>query len=203
MPPKRRKFQRPLGERRYRKLFVIAAEGAKTEPQYFAVFNNQLSVINVKCLRGRHQSSPPQILKRMEVHLRRESLRASDEAWLVVDKDQWTDEQLSQLSAWAEKRDNYGFALSNPKFEYWLLLHFEDGEGISSSRDCSKQLQRYLPEYDKGIDARQFTSERIAAAIRRARQRDNPSSIDWPRSVGTTVYRLVEAIRKTGAAAER
>ena len=27
MPPKRRRFQRPLGERRYRKLFVIAVEG--------------------------------------------------------------------------------------------------------------------------------------------------------------------------------
>jgi len=34
MPLKRRKSQRPLGERRYRKLFVIAAEGVKTEPQY-------------------------------------------------------------------------------------------------------------------------------------------------------------------------
>jgi hypothetical protein len=31
MPPKRRRFQRPLGERRYRKLFVIAVEGVKTE----------------------------------------------------------------------------------------------------------------------------------------------------------------------------
>jgi hypothetical protein len=80
MPPKRRKFQRPLGERRYRKLFVIAVEGVKTEPQYFA--------------------------------------------------------------------------LSNPKFEYWLLLHFNDGTGIASSRDCSDRLKRHLPGYDKGIDAR-------------------------------------------------
>lgn len=45
MPPKRRKFSRPLGERRYRKLFVLAVEGSKTEPQYFAIFNDQNSVI--------------------------------------------------------------------------------------------------------------------------------------------------------------
>lgn len=195
MSPSRRKFQRPLGERRYRKLFVIAVEGIKTEPQYFALFNDQKSVIRVNCLRSRNESSPPQVLKRMEDHLRQEELRSSDEAWLVVDKDQWTDEQLAQLNSWAQERDNYGFALSNPKFEYWLLLHFEDGRSIASPRDCSDRLKRYLPSYDKGIDARKITRERIEDAIHRARQRDNPPCVDWPRALGgTTVYRLVEKI---------
>ena len=58
------------------------------------------------------------------------------EAWLVVDKDQWTDDQLIKLLEWSQKADNYGFALSNPKFEYWLLLHFEDASGVKNSRDC-------------------------------------------------------------------
>lgn len=39
MVAQRRKFQRPLGERRYKKLFLIAAEGIKTEPIYFGLFN--------------------------------------------------------------------------------------------------------------------------------------------------------------------
>jgi hypothetical protein len=56
---RRRRFQRPLGQRRYRKLFVIAVEGAKTEPQYFATLNNQQSVIRVNCLKGKHDSSRP------------------------------------------------------------------------------------------------------------------------------------------------
>ena len=195
MPAKRRPFRRPLGERSYRKLFVIAVEGVKTEPQYFAIFNNQQSVIRVNCLKGKHDSSPPQVLNRMEDHLRLEKLRSSDEAWLVVDKDQWTDEQLIQLHAWSRRQDNYGFALSNPKFEYWLLLHFEDGANIASSRDCTDRLKRHLPDYDKGIDARKITRERIEDAIRRARQRDNPPCADWPRAPGgTTVYKLVENI---------
>lgn len=195
MPPGRRKFQRPLGERRYRKLFVIAAEGVKTEPQYFAIFNDQQAVIRVNCLKGSNDSSPPQVLKRMEDHLRREDLKSSDEAWLVVDKDQWTDEQLALLHAWSLKRDNYGFALSNPKFEYWLLLHFEDGTGIKSSQDCSDRLKRYIPGYNKGIDSRKITRKRIDEAIRRARLRDSSPCADWPRSFGgTTVYKLVESI---------
>ena len=195
MPPKRRKFQRPLGKRRYRKLFVIAVEGVKTEPQYFAIFNDQQSVIRVNCLKGSHDSSPPQVLKRMEDYLKKEELKSSDEAWLVVDKDQWTNEQLTQLHAWAQIRANYSFALSNPKFEYWLLLHFEDGAGIASSRECSNRLKRYLPGYDKSIDARKITRQGIEDAIHRARQRDNPPCVDWPHAFGgTTVYRLVANI---------
>lgn len=195
MPPNRRRLRRPLGERRYRKLFVIAVEGVKTEPQYFAIFNDQNSVIRVNCLKGSHSSSPLQVLKRMNDHLQQEKLRSSDEAWLLVDKDQWTDKQLAQLNSWAKTCDNYGFALSNPKFEYWLLLHFEDGTDIASSRNCSDRLKRYLSGYNKGIDARNITRARIDEAIRRARLRDNPPCSDWPRAVGgTTVYRLVEKI---------
>ncbi len=194
MKPKRRPFQRPLGQRRYRKRFIIAVEGAKTEPQYFAIFNNEQSVIQVQCLRGRHDSSPPQVLKRMELWLDQEALLASDEAWLVVDKDHWTEDQLTQLHAWAQTKVNYGFALSNPKFEYWLLLHFEDGNEVANSQNCTDRLKKYLPGFDKGIDSRKFTSAMMNDAIRRARQRDNPPCEDWPRTAGTTVYRLVERI---------
>ena len=104
----RRKFTRPLGNRRYRKLFVIATEGNKTEPQYFALFNDQKSVIWVHCLKSNHGSSPKQVLKRMENYLRENGLKlnSSDEAWLVVDKDRWTDEQLAELHAWALSKEN-------------------------------------------------------------------------------------------------
>ena len=41
MSRKIRTFQRPLGERKYKKLFVISVEGSKTEPLYFAILNKQ------------------------------------------------------------------------------------------------------------------------------------------------------------------
>ena len=107
MPANKRRFQRPLGERSYRKVFVIAVEGDKTEPQYFSIFDNQQSVLRVKCLKGKNRSSPPQVLKRMNEFLKKSSLKKSDEAWLVVDKDQWTDEQLTQLHAWSKTADNF------------------------------------------------------------------------------------------------
>ena len=119
----------------------------------------------------------------------------SDEAWLVVDKDLWTDNQLNQLHAWAQTHINYGFALSNPSFEFWLLLHFEDGIGIRSSQDCIDRLKRHLPSYNKEIDTRKISRERINEAVCRAKKRDNPPCVDWPRAPGgTTVYRLIEKL---------
>ena len=74
MPP-RRSFRRKLGERRYRKKIVIATEGKKTEPQYFAMFKSREPMVKVKCLEGKTGSSPTQVLQRMNVYLREESLK--------------------------------------------------------------------------------------------------------------------------------
>lgn len=190
---RRRQFRRPLGERRYRKLFLVAVEGAKTEPQYFGLLNVGNAVVRVECIPGDESTSPPQVLARLKERIKKSGLLKTDEAWLVVDKDDWTDDQLVPLLEWSRQSDRNGFALSNPKFEYWLLLHFEDAT-IASSRQCSEKLQRYLPDYDKGIDGRKFTELRINEAIERAKQRDSPPCSDWPRMFGTTVYRLVERI---------
>ncbi|WP_417913536.1 RloB family protein [Candidatus Electronema sp. JM] len=194
MPPKLSRFTRAIGQRSYRKLFLIAAEGEKTEQQYFNFFNSREATIKVECLKSGHSSSPFHVLKRMKTELKKNELKDSDEAWLVVDKDQWTDEQLSELHTWSQEKENYGFALSNPKFEYWLLLHFEDGKGVQSSAQCSERLKQYLPDYNKGICINKFPKENIADAVRRAQQRDNPRCVNWPQNVGTTVYRLVERL---------
>jgi len=135
----------------------------------------------------------------MTDHLESEGLKSSDEAWLVVDKDQWTDEQLTQLHQWSLQQENYGFALSNPKFEYWLLLHFEDGTGVTSSRDCTDRLKRWIPDYDKGMTRGKSVSPK-STMHRRAKKRDHPPCEDWPRNLGqTTVYRLIENILKARA----
>ncbi len=203
MPPrKRRRFVRPQGERRYRKMFVLATEGSKTESQYFEIFKDRNLVVHIEFLKKKGDSAPPQVLDRMRNYLKRKGLKDSDEAWLVVDKDQWTDYQLLQLYEWAQEADNYGFALSNPKFEFWLLLHFENGDGVSNSKTCSRKLERHMPGCEKGIDARKISNHRIEKAVERAKNRDKPACRDWPRNTGRTVYRLVENILKSRSSQE-
>lgn len=195
MPPRPRRFRRPLGERRYRKLFVLRTEGSNTEPQYFGVLNSLVSNSHVVCLPGGHASSPPQVLQHMEAYLAEETPKPPYEAWLVIDKDQWSNAQLALLNEWEQRESNHGLAISNPKYEYWLLLHFEDGNNVGSVQECSRRLRRYLPDYDKNIDSRIITPDRINDAIRRAKARHNSVPEEEPLPFGcTTVYELVEKV---------
>jgi hypothetical protein len=128
-------------------------------------------------------------------HLELKKLRKGDEAWIVVDKDNWSDHDLTKLFKWSLQSDNYGFALSNPKFEFWLLLHFEDGHGVGSPKECDDRLRKNLPTYDKAINSRKFSEQSIREAIARAERRDSPPVDSWHKSIsGTTVYRLVKKL---------
>jgi len=186
----RRKYTRPIGQRRYRRMFFISTEGTKTEPQYFCMFNDENTVVHVKVLKHRG-SNPETVLREMKRHLGEKELRKSDAAWLIVDKDRWSDTQLQSLHEWNRTDERYGLAVSNPKFEYWLVLHFEDGDGIVSARDCVRRLKKHLPGYDKNLRVESLRS-RVAEAVFRAERKDTPLCPDWPRTTGTTVYRLVK-----------
>jgi len=183
-------------------MFVIVAEGTVTEQEYFHLFEDELlvegSFVHVKCLPNKANLPPREALRRVREYVHKESLKRTDEAWVVVDMDYWSEEHLVELHGWAQSRKNYGFALSNPKFEYWLLLHFEDAKGVATGEDCDKKLAKHLPDYDKHVYGRKFTREKIQAAIDRAKKRDIPPCADWPRKTGTTVYKLVEKILESG-----
>ena len=134
----------------------------------------------------------------MQKHIREEAVRPSDDAWLVVDRDEWSDTQLDELHKWSAQKDNYGFALSNPRFEFWLLLAFpRDGKGVSARR-LDGCLRKHIPDYDKSLRGFVLTREMAEAAVERARRKDTPRCARWPQKTGTTVYRLVERILNAG-----
>lgn len=151
MAKKRRSFERLPRVRPYRRLFVVAVEGMKTEPDYFNILKTFQPKVEIRILCEKFHTAPDKVLQRIQRFIKSNDLKPTDEAWVVVDKDQWPDEQLLKVFNWTTRKPNYGLALSNPKFEFWLLLHFEDGKGISTSQDCSTQLKRHLPHYDKGL----------------------------------------------------
>ena len=154
------------------------------------MFNNDNTTVRHVHILEHSGPDPMSVLRSMKRFLRNEELRNDDAAWLIVDKDRWTDGQLHRLLEWTYTDDRYGLAVSNPMFEYWLLLHFEDGKGVGSSRECIARLRRRLPDYHKNL---QLSTLRklVSDAVSRAERRDNPPCNDWPRITGTTVYRLV------------
>ena len=194
-PYKPYRYSKP---RSYRKLFLLAVEGKKTEKQYFSLPVLKSPTVRVECLPSGSDSSPMDVLQRMKSRLREEGFKTKkDEAWLVVDRDSWKDDHLDTLHQWTTEKPSYHLAVSNPKFEYWLLLHFEDGHGVATAKECDARLKKYLPNYNKSIDSTKITREQIDKAIDRAILRNIPPCKNWPRDPGkTTVYILVKNILK-------
>lgn len=191
---RRRGFGRRGPERNYRKLYIIATEGAKTEPAYFGMFQSSTATVRLKLLDSRHKSSPEQVFKRAKEHITKQGLRAGDSVWLVLDRDTWPVEQLTDVFQWCQD-SGFHLAVSNPCFELWLLFHFQNGSGVTTARNCKEKLLRELPNFEKGHVEIKKLSPLVPVAIEHAEQKDRPPCSDWPRSVGSTVYRLVKELR--------
>ena len=129
MARERRSFKRPSKFRDAR-LFVIATEGARTEVDYFSGLRLRLnnSRVHLEVLERQEagESSPAHVIQMLNDFAEYELLR-DDELWLVIDRDgrSWKTQMFAGVARACQQK-GYFLAASNPCFELWLLLHFED-----------------------------------------------------------------------------
>lgn len=130
-------------------------------------------------------------------------IRSGLHAWIVMDRDHWKESDIRQILDWAKRGENRGLALSNPCFEFWLLMHFRSHCDVSDANDCGRKLKNYLPNYDKNLSEpkmlAKLTKEALESAIANAKRGDPSGESGWPQSTGTTVYLLVEKIMQVNA----
>ena len=191
------RFPRPTGTRPYKKLFLLSVEGAKTEENYFRFFNSLGLPISVKVLkRQTSKSSPKQVLKEMMKYIGKGSqeLKKQDEAWIVIDRNGWPEDQIQKILDWEKKKEKHNVAIRNPNFEYWLLLHFEGGNRVQNPKDCLARLREHLPDYQKNVDMSKITRESFATAIQRAKVRHKNKVETGSKICSTNVHILVERI---------
>lgn len=209
---KRKDFIRLEGTRSAR-LVVIAAEGRSTENIYFEAMKVSLcaSDVHVEVLhRDSDSSSPESVKAQIQEFVSEYNIEDDDQLWVVVDKDRWGDKMLSSVAQYCAKGDNLYFCLSNPCFELWLLLHFEDvasyspeqmkllAENKKTSRHGETWLKRKMKEltghyHEADYDAMAIIKN-VAVAIDRAKALDTRPADRWPQTVGTRVYLLVQSI---------
>jgi len=112
-----------------KKVFLIACEGNITEPQYFNLIKNKISLhslVEIKVIeRDDTNSSPKYILENLNEYLDDYDLKLDyDEAWMIVDRDiQNNSRELIEKIIKEVKEKGYNLGLSNPLFELWLLMH--------------------------------------------------------------------------------
>ena len=188
-------LSRRTGTRKYRPVCWVSAEG-QTERDYFTMdaFRDAGKAIRFPKDIHPDRRNPAAVLKRFQKALRTEDFRAGDEAWIVVDVDEWDRGELEALLAWARKDDRRHVAISNPKFELFLVMHFEKGNGCTTSSNVDAALRRHMPGYDKRLRRGQFSAGQVRAAAANARAKRAGCASDIPDPGMTDVYLLVESL---------
>lgn len=190
--------ERKCDTRKPRRRIVLSCEGNVTEIQYFRHFENMRDDVYIKFLNNRrHKSAPVFVVDALKKYLIEEPLMGADEAWAVIDYDERPAQMIqSVIDALKDIGKNVHLALSNPNFEFWLLLHFEDGTGVQTKKECNAKIAKYISNYDKSIPEKVFAH--IEKAIDRAEAIDKRSNTLWPQKSGTTVYKLVKLLMPSG-----
>ena len=202
----RRKYSPPEEIRDLRELIVIAVEGDKTEIQYFEEWHQRIdnAAARIVLIPPEGKTDPRHVFDNL---VSNQETGGPTEYWMVIDRDQWPLEMMTTISQEC-KNKNYHLCVSNPAFDFWLLLHFEKGNGIkpaesdkanSAVSECMKRLrsERYLIGFDKGFKRNQLAllMAKWRTAVKNAKELDTPNCKFFPKNkVGSTVYRLVERL---------
>jgi len=190
-------------ERRDR--ILIVCEGHATEPDYFRSLRHELRAGPI-VIRINDESGVPKTVVEHAVELKKEAERDAkrsgdsnlryDEVWCVFDVDTHPNLPAALQQAVA---NGIQVALSNPCFELWILLHFENHRADIDSRAAGHACRKYLPKYEKHITFAEL-KDQYPTAVDRARAleawqvsrgnaRGNPS---------TNVHTLTERLHALG-----
>ena len=156
---------------------LIVCEGAATEPNYFDGFWRRLripwSLVDVEVVG--EGAVPLTVVGRADSRRKQRQKEAGrsqvveyDRVWCVVDVEApRPHEKLSE--ALCKARDlRIDVALSNPCFEFWLLLHFEYTGKYFTGKTVCRALKRHIPDYSKGQNIINAVYDLTEDAIRNA-----------------------------------
>ncbi len=189
---RRRSSARRAPARQQRPPVRLYLEG-ETENRYFADLCTRLK-LPVRIWPGLKQAS--RVVKRAVKDLRRS--RGDDAPiWCVFDHEH---PNMADTMALADKH-HIRCAVSNPCFELWLLLHFQESPGAQDAKSLLNILRKHLVGYDKRLSIamlRELDEKRRGAAMDRARKLHQQACEEgepWRNPV-TTVYELVEFLHE-------
>ncbi|MCO8276824.1 RloB family protein [Actinoplanes sp. TRM 88003] len=190
-------LKRRAGSRRELKTIVVFCEGKNTEPDYVGGLKRLPQVQDSTALNIEIHPEQGTPLTLVEMAVGRITEPEVDECWCLFDVE-WP-QNHPNLNAAVALADANGvqLAISNPCFELWLILHYQDHtrfENTSAVEKASRQLDR---RKGKTIDAsvymplRQAAGRRAAALDRRHAKDGNVFPNNNPSS---GMHRFLEAV---------
>jgi hypothetical protein len=193
--------RKPFADPRPRVL--VCCEGDVTEASYLNSIKGELRLERVEVVPG---GVNPKTLVDYAVEKKQEAERKArrekddnlkyDEVWCVFDVDLHEHIPDAKQKASANK---INLAISNPCFELWLLLHFQEQSAHIERHHVQSACRGHIPGYDKEVPF-ELIFPRYREAVQRAEALEH-----WQETRGcagdnpsTGVHRLTERIMELG-----
>ena len=204
-------LKRLPGQREPRSHILITCEGAETEPNYFQALRQELRLTSVEVeIQGKsHASAPIRVVgfairkkaDRVRDAKRSDFLTEYDEVWCVIDVENPANNTPFKEAIQNAIRENLQLAVSNPAFEFWYLLHYEEtSRAFRDGQELKQALTVYEPNYQERTDMFTELYHKTDLAIERAK-RILANQVDkepYP-NPSTYVFKLVERLRVLAA----
>ena len=201
---RRNSFQRPRQPRVIGRKIIIVCEGKKTEYGYLQEIRKSMRLPTLQIIVLHPDATDPRSIVRAAIDERwkrkaDKSWTADDEAWAVFDGDEHILETRQLERRPANRRSQQGrLAISNPSFEFWYLLHYQEQGGNLSRQEALRLLRAHIKDYEKSnklwpVPLQPLTTE----AIRRAKhlaKRAEADELQPHTNPCTGVCELVESL---------
>ena len=151
-----RRFDRPRHPRTIGRKVLIVCEGQKTERGYFEALRRSMRLPTMRIRVVHPNATDPLTIVESTIEerakLRSDGLWfATDEAWVVFDGDEHISASLQRWNRAIQlARDNgIRLAVSNPCFELWYLIHFQDQTANLDRASACRRLRTHIASYAK------------------------------------------------------
>ncbi|MXZ67580.1 MAG: RloB domain-containing protein [Acidimicrobiia bacterium] len=202
-------IRRPRNPQPLRRVIRVHAEGDVTEPRYLEELGRRHRD-RVRIDIGETGAVPETLVDRAcrdmdKSRIRRREGPLYDEIWCVFDVDEHPNLKGAINRALQKK---VKLAVSNPCFELWLILHFQDQTAYISGHDAQRLAKRREIMEGKEVRPEMFgqLENCYESAKQRAKTLDKKHDGDGspPRSNPSTgMWRLIDSIRQLPARAKR
>jgi len=163
------------------------------------LFNTKISQAQVKVIdRESTASSPESVIKEMDYYKKSNPFKTKNDIYcMVIDTDRWG-KNLKEAVDDAHQR-RYLVALSNPCFEIWLLMHFQDANTILNNAnllmtktEINTQIHSYPITGNNEIDY----FPRTDSAVETAEKLDPKPQQRLLEQIGSRVYSLMKILQE-------
>ena len=172
-------FDRPKPSRTQHRAVLIALEDEKSSRFYFESIKKLLRNSTMVVLADHIGSDPNSVVTAAKkVFEERKQLAKKDmylaefdseNVWIVFDTEGPQNHQRQQAARQALDRVHslkFKHAISNPSFEFWLLLHFEYVVApLRDGKTVLRRLAKHIPGYAKGAGCFDRTRSNLATAV--------------------------------------